>query len=685
MKRRLIIQTTAAALMCITLGVPHAAAQTQDGRALDNNLMVGGGGVNPATPQNFAAGNALVTGNVAGNAYFRGDVGYTAPGEFAGQLGGDSTFRFRAESLPQGLTGFSPQGASGLQVYRDASTPGIGTVNAIGVTRTPPSLFSPIAPSATGLRVYQQPDGALSSDITDSAMGLTGSPIGYVRGEGGQMMRMAASPLRGVHTQALDAAGQALGVRQQADLDPYLSQFQQAGQLPDEGDAPSTLSDTRTDMRALSDVQSRIDAGPSAGLDQRIDTITRRPAGAEGSRQVRPGTDVYGDLLAQIRAQQEQAAGQDAAAMQEQTRIAPLGQPTQEAEAEAGTASGRESQGSAAPGPVTFEGAKLRRPSLEDMLDADRQRREAQRQAAGLATEEAPAADAGQKDRSRGIEYDDEGNPVAPTPQFKGMVYDLPPVPSLAKADRADRVGQWMREAEQFIADGNYFRALDRYQQALAFEPDNPMIQVGRLHAQLGAGMLRSAAMTAHRLFDDHPELIAARYESRLLPGIDRLEAIHSQLDEMIEATDGRSADAGLLLAYMGYQTGTAELTRYGLDVAVAGDPEDPLLPVLRAVWLRGENEPIDSSGVEDQGQQEPDPQGQPAAEAAPAKSPAAIDAEAADTTDVVEIQANPRQPQAPAGQAGQQEDQSPEPVIDLDALDAALDADLDAGAEPEK
>jgi hypothetical protein len=40
------------------------------------------------------------------------------------------------------------------------------------------------------------------------------------------------------------------------------------------------------------------------------------------------------------------------------------------------------------------------------------------------------------------------------------------------------------------------------------------------------------------------------------------------------------------LLAYLGYQTGSREVTKYGLDVAQTRTPLDPLLPLLRKVWL---------------------------------------------------------------------------------------------------
>ncbi|MFW6336313.1 MAG: hypothetical protein ACOC3G_04215, partial [Phycisphaeraceae bacterium] len=120
-----------------------------------------------------------------------------------------------------------------------------------------------------------------------------------------------------------------------------------------------------------------------------------------------------------------------------------------------------------------------------------------------------------------------------------------------------------------------------------------PLAQVGLVHAQLAAGMIRSAGLNVRRLFEQHPELIGVRYEANLLPPADRIEKIQQELQRSINA-DGADADPGLLLAYLGFQAGSDRVVRYGLSVAEAQTPRDPLIPVLRGVWLQrlnaGEN-----------------------------------------------------------------------------------------------
>ncbi|MEO0587124.1 MAG: hypothetical protein AAF078_05740, partial [Planctomycetota bacterium] len=165
--------------------------------------------------------------------------------------------------------------------------------------------------------------------------------------------------------------------------------------------------------------------------------------------------------------------------------------------------------------------------------------------------------------------------------------YDLPALETLAAANES-RVNDAMRAGEEALSVGNYVEAERQYSRAVTLAPDRPLVRVGLVHAQLGAGMFRSSAFNLRRVFSDHPELIAARYAARLLPPQDRLEDIASELQRL--ATGQRSAsDAGLLLGYLGYQTDSEALTRFGLAVAEASDPRQDLMPLLREIWLEGE------------------------------------------------------------------------------------------------
>src|SRR4051812_30179401 len=119
---------------------------------LDRNLQQGSGGVNPGRPdfaQEVRFRNAIVTGNVPGGPSFRGNVGYRAPGEFAGNLPSNSLYTFRRDSVYSGLGGMGIRGTDALQ-YQFAATTG----------NTPPPGFSYGLPT-----VRREGTGATSASV----------------------------------------------------------------------------------------------------------------------------------------------------------------------------------------------------------------------------------------------------------------------------------------------------------------------------------------------------------------------------------------------------------------------------------------------------------------------------------------------------------------------------------------
>jgi hypothetical protein len=122
--------------------------------ALDRNLQVGSGGVNP-TGRDFAAEvrfrNGIVTGNAPNGLSFRGNVGYRAPGEFTAALGSDSTFLYRRDAVNSGLGGLGIRGTDSLQ-YQMALLTG-----------------NKLPPNVTGVAIYGRTGiGATAGSLTNS-------------------------------------------------------------------------------------------------------------------------------------------------------------------------------------------------------------------------------------------------------------------------------------------------------------------------------------------------------------------------------------------------------------------------------------------------------------------------------------------------------------------------------------
>lgn len=165
--------------------------------------------------------------------------------------------------------------------------------------------------------------------------------------------------------------------------------------------------------------------------------------------------------------------------------------------------------------------------------------------------------------------------------------HDFEPLDSLA-GDGEGQTNRLLREAEQLLGEGRFFDAEAAYREVVVREGDAPMARVGLTHAQLSAGMIRSASTNLRTLFEQHPELIATRYEANLLPPADRLEWIAGELRRLMDDERRAPGEAALLLAYLGYQQGDEQMIREGLDAVQAreDDEHDGLLHVLQHIWL---------------------------------------------------------------------------------------------------
>lgn len=158
-------------------------------------------------------------------------------------------------------------------------------------------------------------------------------------------------------------------------------------------------------------------------------------------------------------------------------------------------------------------------------------------------------------------------------------------------------VVELMQEGERLLGNGRWFDAEERFASALRLAPDDPFAAAGRIQAQIGAGLFRSAAQNLERLLRSHPEMTPVRFGDKLLPGKDRIEVVRGLLRENIARDNDYGRDSALVLAYLGHQTGNTEDVRDGLDAIerirqATGASHDPLLDVLRVVWLK-EDAPV--------------------------------------------------------------------------------------------
>lgn len=181
-----------------------------------------------------------------------------------------------------------------------------------------------------------------------------------------------------------------------------------------------------------------------------------------------------------------------------------------------------------------------------------------------------------------------------------GTVESLTPQPA-GEGDAPSAYAAQMAQAEGLLRSGRYFDAEGAFTRALALQPGDPLASVGRIHAQIGAGMYLSAAVNLRKLFEDHPELVGVRYSPDLLPRPDRLDAVAVQLRELAAGETDRPRMVGGLLAYLGYQRGTRDDLEHGLALLRAAGPapgipleqmdaEERLVRLLIEVWSPAED-----------------------------------------------------------------------------------------------
>lgn len=163
-----------------------------------------------------------------------------------------------------------------------------------------------------------------------------------------------------------------------------------------------------------------------------------------------------------------------------------------------------------------------------------------------------------------------------------------------------------MDAAQASLAKGDFFDAESRFSRALTASPGDLGAMAGRLHAQLGAGMLLSASVNLRHMLTVSPEAGAATFRPSMIPPARTLKELAVLLrDRLAQIADADAiartmsdGEIGLLLAYVGRLTADEAMIREGLAQIKPGttsaelDEQNNRLAIfLRAIWL-GETPP---------------------------------------------------------------------------------------------
>lgn len=602
----------AATLLLASLaGSASAQDALGDGRALDASPGQYGSGnyQRPSLADELRFRNSIATGNAPGGLSFRGDLGYRAAGEFTGDLGSDSLFAFRRDSLYSGLAGMGIRGTDAIQYQFALTTGSAPPQNLMGnLSFTRDDLYSSSASAS-----YRQ--GATSQTRPSTVIGID--------------QDAAAQDLRG---QQLSVPATDFGV---ADAGSMLGTLRSSSTYTTtSGLQPSLLSvfEEGIDRKPVGLIASPllgISATPMAEEEKPANPLVGRPINADvdpatpGNLGTTKMTTSYDQLVQQMRDHvqglREGTKGDRSTTINpSETNDAWLVRQMEDLRAKLyGTkpANDGPTDGANAPtDPMNPQPAQ----DAKDGADANAQGGEGDPGSkTGLSPVVSIPADP-ESPLSKVLSDARERNNVQPGGAREFELYDPteiaidPETLEVLRGTAANEVerlldpgaanrniyAEHMTMGEKLIRDGRYFDAEERFTHALSLKPHDIPAQLGRLHAQIGAGMVLSASVNLQSLFSTNPELIASRYSGELLPSGERMGHLVTRLGEragIIEPEirtrqlegDRVRVSAAMLYAYLGYQQGDQQIVGQGLGVVreLGAESDRRFASLLAQVW----------------------------------------------------------------------------------------------------
>lgn len=562
------VRTAVAAALLFAVAGLTSTVQAQaggGGRVLERDLRQPGtgapGGLTPRKSllDEVRLRNALVTGNVGGLRSFRGNVGYTAPDDFRGQLASDSTFTFRRDSASasslRGVNSLRYQTtfSTGNQVNPDSLVSRIGATGAAAATAA-------IGTSDTfsRQRAFKTPTGALRSSATFAANeSLTPALVGYTRGEDG-VSKVTASSLLGVRkTRQEEAKASVPGM-------PNLPAARGAEETARPGVTPESLVKSALPKPSESiNTNLQENLQPASRLTA-YDNLRERMKKAEEEKAKERATAAKPEESGEMGT--EVARGVDAQLESLRKRLIPDSSRLRD---EKGRAIGaRDAQTGAGAG-VGADG----KPTETAAKDGEDKRP----RVTPLTREELEAIDLIRRSRAQANTFID---------------------PATGKRDF---FAEHMATGEKLLGEERYFDAEERFALALSIKPGDVNAQAARIHAQMGAGLYLSAAFNLRSLLTANPEVAAIRFTGATVPNAERLASLAADLRGKIAVADARKEDPlasdGLMLAYIGHQVDNKVLVREGLDVMKRGTrskaeqatvtaDQSVLVEMLEKVWM---------------------------------------------------------------------------------------------------
>jgi len=614
--------TLPAIAAALVLGLSTGASAQNalgDGTALDANT--GQSGRTNYRRPDFASElrfrNAIATGNAPGGLSFRGDLGYRQAGEFSGDLGSDSLFAFRRDSLYSGLAGMGIRGTDALQ-YQFALTTGAA----------PPRNLA----------------GNLSLARDDYYNPSQYNPGGYASGQSSRGLDPGAGARIGFDRVAADL--NPVGKQLSAPLDamPGVVDYDTNSML---GSLRSSSTYSTTSMlqpALMSRYTEGVDrkpiglvSSPLLGItstsmaqpDRAINPLVARPGNAPSGEpdadQTAPGgipstklVTSYDALVEQMRTHVEEMRTQnqtnaDSTIIPGESNDAWLIRKMQDIREKLyGVKPANEGDpndpNNPNADPNADESTDPFDPYNQSKPGEDDQSKSADPYRAIPNSDDSPVTKRLEDSRKdinsspTGVSLYDPTE-IAVDPEtlevLRGAAANEVKLLLDPGADKRDVYAEHMLAGQRLMAKGRYFDAEERFTHALSVRPGDIPSQLGRFHAQIGAGMVLSASVNLQALMSMHPEIIASRYTGKLIPTDERIEQLVARLKERAGLTAPKYStrqmeseqvrvSASLLLAYIGYQINDQQAINDGLAVVkeLGSDTDRRFASLLAKLWV---------------------------------------------------------------------------------------------------
>ena len=138
-----------------------------------------------------------------------------------------------------------------------------------------------------------------------------------------------------------------------------------------------------------------------------------------------------------------------------------------------------------------------------------------------------------------------------------------------------------MKSAEEFLKQGQYYRAADAYTLASIYKPEDPLAYAGKSHSLFASGEYMSSAYYLTRTINIFPEYVKVKIDlNAMIPDKDRLENRISDIAKWIEKTG--SGELEFLLAYIYYQLDKPQQARNAIDSSAQKMPDSQAVQALK-------------------------------------------------------------------------------------------------------